>query len=188
MLWTGKRKKLLRLLTLTTAHNAAVNPNLGRGGGSILPLCWLSLDKSETVKAVNLAFGSIQQLFNRYIRAKVGISNLPQSPVIGQNSDGSISDFRISGQFLIKENLHNSGTSNDIDMKLGPVTKLDKKNKTTSKKFDDDVMSENCDVIVIFRIFGQFGAVRRPDSGHRVCKSYVFSNSNLLSYKNSKQN
>ena len=56
-------------------------------------------------------------------------------------------------------------------MKLGPVTKLDKRNKTTSKKFDVDVMSENCDVIVIFWIFGQFGAVRRPDSRHRVCKS-----------------
>ena len=69
-------------------------------------------------------------------------------------------------------------------MKLGPVTKLDKRNKTTSKKFDVDVMSENCDVIVIFRIFGQFGAVRKPDSGHRVCKSSVFSNSNLLSYQN----
>ena len=68
-------------------------------------------------------------------------------------------------------------------MKLGPVTKLDKRNKITSKKFDVDVMSESCDVIVIFLIFGQFGAVRRPDSGHRVCKSYVFINSNLLSYK-----
>ena len=66
-------------------------------------------------------------------------------------------------------------------MKLGPVTKLDKRNKAT---FDVEVVSENCDVIVIFRIFGQFGAVRRPDSGHRVCKSYVFSNSNLLPYKN----
>ena len=51
-------------------------------------------------------------------------------------------------------------------MKLGPVTKLGKRNKTTS--IDADVMSENCDVIVIFRIFGQFGAVRRPDSGHGV--------------------
>ena len=69
-------------------------------------------------------------------------------------------------------------------MKLGPVTKPDKRNKTTSQNVDDDVISGNCDVIVIFRIFGQFGAVRRPDSGHRVCKSYVFSNSNLLSYKN----
>ena len=69
-------------------------------------------------------------------------------------------------------------------MKLGPVTKLDKRNKTTSKKFDVDVMSENCDVIVIFWIFGQFGAIRRLDFGYRVCKSYVFSNKNLLSYKN----
>ena len=69
-------------------------------------------------------------------------------------------------------------------MKLGPVPKLDKKNKTTSENFDDDVMPGDCDVIIIFRIFGQFGAVRRPDSGHRVYKSYVFSNRNLLSYKN----
>ena len=37
-------------------------------------------------------------------------------------------------------------------MKPGPVTNLDKRNKATSKKLDVDVMSENCDVIVIFRI------------------------------------
>ena len=49
-------------------------------------------------------------------------------------------------------------------MKLRPVTKLDRKNKTTSEKFDIDVMSKNYDVIVIFRISGQFGAVQRPDS------------------------
>ena len=35
-------------------------------------------------------------------------------------------------------------------MKLRPLTKLDKRNKTTSKKFDDDVILENCDAIVIF--------------------------------------
>ena len=28
-------------------------------------------------------------------------------------------------------------------------------------------MSENCEVMVIFSIFGQFGAVLRPASGHR---------------------
>ena len=38
-------------------------------------------------------------------------------------------------------------------MKLGPVTKLDKRNKAASKKFDVDVMLENCDAIVIFQIF-----------------------------------
>ena len=114
----------------------------------------------------------------------IGIHNSPQSPDIGKNSDGGISNFRISGQFLIKENFHNSRTSADIDMKLGPVAKLHKKNKTTSKKVDVEIMPGTCDVIVFFRIFGQFGAVRRPNSGHRICKSYVFSNSNLLSYKN----
>ena len=52
--------------------------------------------------------------------------------------------FRISGQSLIKENCHNCRISDDIDMTLGPVTKLDKRNKATSKKFDDDAMSANC--------------------------------------------
>ena len=35
-------------------------------------------------------------------------------------------------------------------MKLGPVTKLDKRNKTTTKKINDHVMLANCEVIVIF--------------------------------------
>ena len=58
-------------------------------------------------------------------------------------------------------------------MNLGPVIKLDKRNKTTSKKSDADFLSKNCDVNVIFWIFSQFGAIRRSDSGHRACKSYV---------------
>ena len=49
-------------------------------------------------------------------------------------------------------------------------------------------MSVNCDVIVIFPIYGQFGAIRKPDSGRIVCKTYIFINSNLLSYKIWKQN
>ena len=49
-------------------------------------------------------------------------------------------------------------------MKLGPVTKLDKRNKTTSKRFYDDVMSTNCEVIVTFPIYGQFGAIQNPGS------------------------
>ena len=57
-------------------------------------------------------------------------------------------------------------------MKLGPVTKIDKKNKTTSKKIDDNVMSENCDVFVIFRILAN---LERSGGG-----CYVFSDSNLF--------
>ena len=66
-------------------------------------------------------------------------------------------------------------------MKLGPVTKPDKRNKTTSKKIDDDVMSENCDAISIFAIYGEFGAIWKPDTGRIVCETYIFINSNLLS-------
>ena len=36
-------------------------------------------------------------------------------------------------------------------MKLGPVTRLDKRNKAT---FDDNVMSANNDVTVVFPFYG----------------------------------
>ena len=64
-------------------------------------------------------------------------------------------------------------------MKLG-----DKKNKAPLKKFDDDVMMENCEVVVIFPIYDLFGAIRKPASGCIVCKSYIFISNYLLSYKN----
>ena len=44
-------------------------------------------------------------------------------------------------------------------MNLEPITKRGKKNKTTSKSFDDDLMLENFDVIVNFLIYGQFGEI-----------------------------
>ena len=98
---------------------------------------------------------------------------------------GRISDCRISGQSLIKRNCHNSRTSDDIDMKLGSVTKLENRN---IKKFDDDVMSKYCDAIAIFPIYSQFGAIWKPYSESVVCKIYIFINCNFLSYKNFHQN
>ena len=58
-------------------------------------------------------------------------------------------------------------------MKHGPVTKLQKANKTTSQKFDVDVMLGNCDFIDIFSIYEQFGAIQNPDSRCIVCKFYI---------------
>ena len=69
-------------------------------------------------------------------------------------------------------------------MKLGPVTQFDRRNKKTSTKFDKNVMSANCDVIVIFSIYSQFGAIWTSNSGRIVCKTYIFINTILLSYKN----
>ena len=82
-----------------------------------------------------------------------------------------------------KPSRDNSRTSYDIDIKLGPVTKLDKRNTATSKKIDSDAMSENCDVIVFFQIYGQFEAIQKSDCGNMVYETYIFINSSLLSYK-----
>ena len=49
-------------------------------------------------------------------------------------------------------------------------------------------MSANCDIIVIFPIYGQFRVIWKPDSGRRAWKTYIFIYSNLISYKNRKQN
>ena len=95
-------------------------------GGNFSPF-WFYLNNSEMVKATNLI---------RAVCTKFGIPYSPQFLNIGQNLDEGIYDFQISGQFLIKRNCHNSWTTDDVDMKLG--------NKTMSKKFDNDVMSESC--------------------------------------------
>ena len=49
-------------------------------------------------------------------------------------------------------------------------------------------MSENCDAVAIFPIYDQFGVIWKPDTGRIVCKTYISINSNLLSYKNWKEN
>ena len=38
----------------------------------------------------------------------------------------------------------------------------------------DDVMSGNCEVIVIIPIYGQFGATQKLDSERIVRKTYIF--------------
>ena len=87
----------------------------------------------------------------RDIRAKLGVHNSHQCQDIGQNSDGGTSDFRISGQSLIKENGHNSRTSDDIDMNLGPLTKLDKRNETTSKRLTWTSCQKTVTSLLFFR-------------------------------------
>ena len=69
-------------------------------------------------------------------------------------------------------------------MKLGPITKPDKKNKRQKKltsfyQTDNNVILPNCAVIVIFPLYCQFGTIRKLNSGCIVCKTYIFINSNL---------
>ena len=85
-------------------------------------------------------------------------------------------------------NDNNSGILKYIFMKLGSVTKLDKKNTTTSKTIGDDVKSIDDDVIAIFQIYDLFRAIQKLNSRHMVYNSYTLINRNFLSYKNWKQN
>ena len=101
------------------------NGNLGEEGWSILPACCFSLINSEMVKAVTLPFCSIQPLF---------ILTLAPDSRYCANLRREYFRFPYYWSFPYKENCHNSRTSDNIDMKLGPVTKLGKRNKTTVKK------------------------------------------------------
>ena len=108
-------------------------------------------------------------------------------PYIGLNLDGGISDFQISSQSLIKKNCYNSRISNDIDIKLGPVIKLNKKNTVTLKKLT--MMS--CQQIVMSLLFFQFMA-NLEQSGSRIPDAWsvkvAFSLTAIFYFKNSKQN
>ena len=148
----------------------------GEGVG-VIPPCWFSLNNSEAVKPVTLAFWSILTSVPNLISL-----THPRPQDIGQNSDRGISDFRISGQSLIKETYHNSRTSEYIVMKLAPVTNLDKRNKATSKRLTITSFLQ----IVTSLSFFQFMANLEPspDFGRRFCKTYIFIKSNLFSYKN----
>ena len=106
----------------------------GRGGGGdyftspLLPRPRLfSLNNSEMVKFVTLTFCSIHQQFTGDVRVEFGSPQWPQSPDIGQPSDGGISNFRISGEAIIKINCHSFRTSGDID-----IEKQNKLKKMTS--------------------------------------------------------
>ena len=79
-------------------------------------------------------------------------------------------------KFLVSRNCHDYKTINDINIKLRPITKFDKRITTTSRKFDDVIISANYDVFVIILTFGGFLAIRKPYSGRMIFISNIFIN------------
>ena len=63
-------------------------------------------------------------------------------------------------------------------MKLGTLFILEKRNTINSKRFGDDFILANFDVIVILLIYCQFGAMGKPEFG---CGSYFFVNDDFSS-------
>ena len=89
----------------------------------------------------------------------------PSLPIWGKTQKRGISNFRISIKSFIHKNCR---TNHDTEMKFRPVTKLAKKNTTTSKILEDNAMSANCDITVFLLIYGQFTAIWKLDSKHMV--------------------
>ena len=87
--------------------------------------------------------------------------NHPSLQILDKTQTGVFPDFW-SVKSLIKEISHNCRGNDGVDMKRETVIKLDKRNKITSK---NNAMLPNFDVIVIFLVFGQFGAIWKPNSG-----------------------
>ena len=116
------------------------------------------------IKDVTAAFSNI--LLETFLPTLVPLTHFSLQ-ILGKTNTGV---FRISG-FLVnplwKEIFIAPWQLSKLyDMKLGPVTKLDNRNKTTLNKFDDYIMSANSDVIVIFRLTANlelFGS-RIPDA------------------------
>ena len=57
-----------------------------------------------------------------------------------------------------------------LTKKPGLVTKHEKRNNTKLKESENDVLPVNHYVIVIFSVYGKFGAIVKLDSGRIVCK------------------
>ena len=98
------------------------------------------------------------------------LETLLQNLVSLNCSRAQMSNFRISDQSLINQNCLNSRTSIDVEIKLGQVIKLDKRNRATSKIFDDDFMPINCDAFFISPVYGQFVKICRQNFEHMVRK------------------
>ena len=96
--------------------------------------------------------------------------NCPSLQILGKTQTGVFPNSRFLVKSIIKENCHNSRTSDDIDMKLGPITKLYKRNKTTSKNFDEirhaRKLWRHCHFFNLWPIWSNPGSSSR----RRVCK------------------
>ena len=100
---------------------------------------------------VTLKFSRTQQHVIKKIYDKFGVTNSIQSRDTDKNSERVIFDFGIFCQSFINENFHNQTTSRDIDMKLGPVIKLNNKSTVKPKQTDDDVMQANFNPLFSFK-------------------------------------
>ena len=120
------------------------------------------------VKAVTLALAAFSNFSLETLVPNLVSLICPSPQILRRNSDGGISDFRISGKSLINKNCHNSRTSDDFDMKLGLVIKTRETRQRQQK-----LMMTSCLQIVtsllFFRFIANLEQFRKTDSGRLIC-------------------
>ena len=121
------------------------------------PTRWIFLNNSEMLKAVIVELCSSQNITETFLPNLV---------------------FLTRTCLQKKENCHNSITSNDIDMKVGPVTKLNKQDTATLKK---KIMTSCQQLVTSLSIFQFIGNL---DQLGRWYLKLTFSLTVILSYKN----
>ena len=115
-----------------------VNPNLGGEGEYFYPLpVLLGNSKCCNIWHFETFSTSSSKIFMPNSVSLPG-SNLQ---ILEKSQTGKISISGVMVKSLVNKNYDNSRNSYDIDMKLGPLIKLDKRNKTTARKIENDIMS-----------------------------------------------
>ena len=140
----------------------------------------VSFNNYRRVRALNLVFCSInilQTFINLMSLTRSSLQILEKT----QMEVFSISGFIVKS--LINKDCPNSRTSDVIDITLGPLTKLDKRNTKRSKKLTMISCQEILTALLFIQLIGQFGAIQKLNSKCIALYSSIFIN-NLLSNKN----
>ena len=77
--------------------------------------------------------------------------NCPCLQILDKSQTGIFSISGFSVKPFIAKTYQNSRTSDDVNMKLGPLTKPDKTNKTTSKKLIMRLCRQIVESLVFFK-------------------------------------
>ena len=97
----------------------------------------------------------------------MGIPNLSHFPDIAQSSDRGTYDFKIYGLPLKKEKSHNPRTADHVGITLGPLTKLGRRNKESSK-----MMMSFGKIMTLFLLF-QYMANLEQSRSERLDERFV---------------
>ena len=117
---------VLKFIFFLIASSTSLTLIWVREGSNFTPPCWFFLNNSETVQGVTLANAAFSNILLETFMPNLVFLICPSVQILGKTQTGVFPIFEF-------QNCHNTRTSDDSDMKLGPVTKLGKRTKQRQK-------------------------------------------------------